>query len=108
MPGVRTCSRRPGRSQWRYALYATDGKGSWKAHPANQLEGKELTDHRIAIGADGACFVYLLYTTEPSAYVKKVHGSWYARFAADGSLEVDLAKGWPADMVALISAATDG
>jgi len=88
---------------WRYALYATDGKGSWKAHPANQLEGKELTDHRIAIGADGACFVYALYTTEPSAYVKKVHGSWYAGFAADGSLEVDLAKSWPADMVALFS-----
>ena len=72
---------------WQYALYATDGKGSWKAHRSKELEGKEIEDHRIAIGPDGACFVYALYTTEPSNYDKKVHGSWYARFATDGSLD---------------------
>ncbi|MEZ4738452.1 MAG: hypothetical protein R2818_03635 [Flavobacteriales bacterium] len=88
---------------WQYALYATDGKGSWKAHRSTQLEGKEIEDHRIMIGPDGACFVYALYTTQPSAYDKKVHGSWYARFAADGSLTVDRAEGWPMDMVASMS-----
>jgi hypothetical protein len=88
---------------WQYALYATDGKGSWKAHRSKHLEGKQVEDHRIGIGPDGACFVYALYTTEPSAYDKTVQGSWYARFAADGSLTTDRAEGWPMGMVAALS-----
>ena len=33
-----------------------------------------------------------LYTTEPSNYDKRVHGSWYALFGPDGSLAVDRAE----------------
>ncbi len=49
------------RSRMAYALYATDGKGSWKAHQPAGLEGKQIEDHRITVGPDGACFVYALY-----------------------------------------------
>lgn len=88
---------------WTYQLYATDGKGSWKAHQPAGLEGKQIEDHRLTVGQDGACFVYALFTTEPSAYIKRVHGSWYARFLANGTVSVDRVDDLPRDMVATLS-----
>ncbi len=88
---------------WTYMLYANDGKGSWKAHKPKVLEGKQIEDHRITVGPDGGCFVYALYTTEPSGVNKTVHGTWYARFAADGSVSTDRAEALPRDMVAALS-----
>ncbi len=88
---------------WEYALYSTDGAGNWRSFRPKGLEGKQIDDHRLAIGPDGNGFVYALYTTEPSNYDKKVHGSWYARFASDGSLPVDGVKPLTSDLVADIS-----
>ncbi|HEY0977235.1 MAG TPA: hypothetical protein VGE21_07170, partial [Flavobacteriales bacterium] len=88
---------------WQYALYAADGQGGWKSHRPKSMDGKEIEDQRLMIGADGACFLYALYTLDPSAYSRKVHGSWYARFAPDGSLATDNATSWPADLVARMS-----
>ncbi len=88
---------------WTYMLYATDGKGSWKAHKPKGLEGKQIEDHRLTVGPDGGCFIYALYTTEPSSVNKTVHGSWFARFAADGTVNVDRVEDLPRDLVATLS-----
>jgi len=88
---------------WTYVLYATDGKGSWKAHKPKGLEGKQIEDHRLAVGPDGGCFIYALYTTEPSSVNKTVHGSWFARFASDGTVNVDRVEDLPRDLVATLS-----
>lgn len=88
---------------WEYALYAVDGTGGWKAHRPAGLPGKQVEDHRMAIGPDGNCYLFALYTTEPSAYNKTVHGSWYARFTSDGSLAVDRVDPLTRNMVADLS-----
>jgi hypothetical protein len=58
------------------------------------LQGKQIEDHRLTVGPDGACFVYALYTTEPSGVTsRRVHGTWYARFASEmGSVATDRAE----------------
>ncbi|HPQ58921.1 MAG TPA: hypothetical protein PK499_09590 [Flavobacteriales bacterium] len=86
---------------WMYALYSTNGS-DWLAHRTKHLDGKQVEDHRMAIGPEGQAFVYALYTTEPSNYDKRVHGSWYALFGPDGSLAVDRAEGWPREVVAML------
>lgn len=88
---------------WEYALYAVDGAGGWKAYRPAGLQGKQVEDHRMAIGPDGNCYVFALYTTEPSKYDQKIQGTWYARFAADGSLPVDRVDPLTRDMVADLS-----
>jgi hypothetical protein len=88
---------------WNYALYATDGKGTWKSHRPKGLEGKQVEDHRLAIGPDGKCFIYALYTVDPSSYTRKIHGNWYARFAADGTLAEDRGASWSPDLLAYMS-----
>ncbi len=88
---------------WTYMLYATDGKGSWKAYVPKGLDGKQVEYHRLTVGPDGACFIYALYTTEPSSVNKTVHGSWYARFAADGTVTTDKAEALPHELVATLS-----
>lgn len=85
---------------WKYALFAMDGKGSWKEHYPAHMEGVEVLDHRLLIGPDGACILYALFTREPSAYSRKVNGSWFARFGPDGVLTKDESSSWPVDLVA--------
>lgn len=88
---------------WEYALYSMDGAGPWKAHRSAGLAGKQLEDHRLDIGPGGQAYVLALFTKEPSNYNKKIHGSWYARFATDGSVAVDRVEGLPAGLVAQLS-----
>lgn len=88
---------------WTYMLYSTDGKGSWQAHKPNGLEGKQIEDHRLTVGPENACSIYALYTTDPSSVNKTIHGSWFASFAADGTVNVDRVEELPRDLVATLS-----
>ena len=38
-------------------LYSTNGS-DWQAHRTKHLDGKQVEDHRMAIGPEGQAFVY--------------------------------------------------
>ena len=88
---------------WVYRLYAYDGKGNWKQHNVPGPAGMEVEDLRMDFDRDNTCVIYATYTTNPSAYSKELHGSWFARYGYDLELATSRMQEWPTDMVAHFS-----
>lgn len=82
--------------EWKYAVFTLGESGDLVENTSLQLEARELIDYKLQFNASNELIAYATYTTNGSAYEKRVHGSWFAKYDADMKLQTIQRGDWDA------------
>lgn len=87
---------------WKYALYSFDSKGNWQDY-ALGIEGKQIVDHRLEFNNDNEFILFATYSTDPSNFDKKLHGTLFVHLDASMKMDANQAEGWKQETVTFLA-----
>lgn len=82
--------------EWKYAIFTIGASGDLVENTNLNLEAREIIDHKLSFNANNELIAYATYTTNGSAYEKRVHGSWFGKYDKDMKLETIKQSDWDA------------
>lgn len=83
---------------WQYNLYAAKD-GVWEDYTSLALDGKEIIDYQMSFNASNEFVMFATYSTNSSAYEKKLQGSAFYRIDKNLSLASASAGPWFSEML---------